>query len=119
VARAPDRRPGDGPGPVRGASGLPAGALCWIDPASAPRWLVPEGFGEVGSVMVTPLPGHGVAAGVLMLRRRTQAAGVRLHLDNRKPPFERLLEVTATLTHLTQPPVPSDIGQESLPGGSA
>ncbi|ANY06310.1 STAS domain-containing protein [Pseudonocardia sp. HH130630-07] len=37
---------------------------------------------------------------LLMVRRRTAAAGVVLHLDNRRPALERLLQVTRTLDHL-------------------
>ena len=40
---------------------------------------------------------------LLMIRRRTDAAGVRLHLDERPPHLERLLEITGTLDHLTAP----------------
>jgi serine phosphatase RsbU (regulator of sigma subunit) len=43
-----------------------------IDPATLPDWLVPDSFaGPVGSVMITPLPGHGVSAGALVLLRHT------------------------------------------------
>ena len=38
---------------------------------------------------------------LLMIRRRTRAAGVELHLDNRVGALERLLRVTNTLEHLT------------------
>ncbi|MEJ8282109.1 STAS domain-containing protein [Pseudonocardia spirodelae] len=38
---------------------------------------------------------------LLMVRRRTRAAGVTLHLDNRTGSLERLLRVTNTLEHLT------------------
>ncbi|MBW4720554.1 PP2C family protein-serine/threonine phosphatase [Saccharothrix obliqua] len=51
--------------------GFPPVPSRWIDPASAPSWLVPPGMGEVGSIVVTPLPGHGVPAGALVLLRRT------------------------------------------------
>ncbi|MET7988946.1 STAS domain-containing protein [Streptomyces sp. NPDC005281] len=37
---------------------------------------------------------------LLMLHRRTAAAGVTLHLDNRTPALNRLLDVTGTLDHL-------------------
>ena len=40
---------------------------------------------------------------LLMIRRRTDAAGVRLHLDERPSGLERLLEITGTLDHLTAP----------------
>lgn len=52
--------------------GFPPVPSRWIDSATLPKWLVPEGFpGPVGSVVITPLPGHGVPAGALVLLRRT------------------------------------------------
>ncbi|WP_415937280.1 STAS domain-containing protein [Streptomyces sp. 039-1] len=39
-------------------------------------------------------------ATVLMLHRRTTAAGVTLFLDNRSPSLERMLDITGTLAHL-------------------
>ncbi|MEH0400752.1 STAS domain-containing protein [[Kitasatospora] papulosa] len=38
---------------------------------------------------------------LLMIGRRTAAAGVRLHLDDRSANLDRLLELTDTLGHLT------------------
>lgn len=49
--------------------GFPPVPSRWIDPVLAPEWLVPEGFGEIGSIMVVPLPGHDVATGALVLLR--------------------------------------------------
>ena len=50
--------------------GFPPVPARWIDPDGLPGWVVPEGFaGPVGSVIVTPLPGHGVPAGALILLR--------------------------------------------------
>ncbi|WP_328557459.1 MULTISPECIES: STAS domain-containing protein [unclassified Streptomyces] len=40
---------------------------------------------------------------LLMIRRRTDAAGVDLRLDERPPGLDRLLEITGTLDHLTAP----------------
>lgn len=40
---------------------------------------------------------------LLMIRRRTDAARVRLHLDQRPPHLERLLQITGTLDYLTAP----------------
>ncbi|MGZ4543448.1 MAG: PP2C family protein-serine/threonine phosphatase [Mycobacteriaceae bacterium] len=52
--------------------GFPPVPSRWIDPATVPDWLMPAGFaGPVGSVVITPLPGHGVPAGALVLLRRT------------------------------------------------
>lgn len=44
---------------------------------------------------------------LLMIRRRTNAAGVVLHLANRSPSLDRLLRVTRTLGHLTDTSVAS------------
>ncbi|MFE4451307.1 SpoIIE family protein phosphatase [Streptomyces sp. NPDC056796] len=64
------------PGLSEALQGFPPVPSRWIDPASLPDWLVPEGFtGAVGSAVVTPLPGHGVPAGVLVLLRGTDCTG--------------------------------------------
>ncbi|MFI6520598.1 PP2C family protein-serine/threonine phosphatase [Spirillospora sp. NPDC050679] len=62
------------PGLPEALRGFPPVPSRWIDPAAAPDWLVPEGFGEVGSLVITPLPGHGVPAGALVLLRRAPRA---------------------------------------------
>ncbi|WP_372348575.1 PP2C family protein-serine/threonine phosphatase [Streptomyces sp. KL116D] len=52
----------------------------WIDPASVPDWAVPEELqdgpvADIGSVVVVPLPGHGLPAGaIILLRRSTETA---------------------------------------------
>ncbi|HEX7304649.1 GAF domain-containing SpoIIE family protein phosphatase [Lentzea sp.] len=48
--------------------GFPPVPSRWIDPAAAPQWLAHG----VTSIVVTPLPGHGVPAGALILMRRDQ-----------------------------------------------
>ncbi|MEU1534014.1 GAF domain-containing SpoIIE family protein phosphatase [Streptomyces fagopyri] len=63
--------PDDVPGLGEALRGFPPVPSRWIDPASAPRWMVPDGFGPVGSIVITPLPGHGVPAGALVLLRKT------------------------------------------------
>ncbi|OIJ68098.1 STAS domain-containing protein [Streptomyces mangrovisoli] len=40
---------------------------------------------------------------LLMIHRRTSAAGVRLHLDHRPDVLERMLRITNVLDHLTAP----------------
>ncbi|WP_455754517.1 SpoIIE family protein phosphatase [Streptomyces prasinus] len=60
------------PGLAEALRGFPPVPSRWIDPAAAPVGRVPEGFGEVGSLVITPLPGHGVPAGALVLFRRAQ-----------------------------------------------
>ncbi|MFJ3439376.1 STAS domain-containing protein [Streptomyces cyaneofuscatus] len=44
---------------------------------------------------------------LLMIGRRTTAAGVQLHLDDRPARLDRLLRLTGTLDHLTAPPPPT------------
>ncbi|MDF6020388.1 SpoIIE family protein phosphatase [Streptomyces sp. JH34] len=62
------------PGLSEALQGFPPVPSRWIDPAFLPDWLIPEGFGgTVGSAAVTPLPGHGVPAGVLVLLRGTDS----------------------------------------------
>jgi serine phosphatase RsbU (regulator of sigma subunit) len=62
------------PGLTEALRGFPPVPSRWIDPGTAPDWLIPEGFGEVGSLAITPLPGHGVPAGALILLRRAKHA---------------------------------------------
>ncbi|MEV7729401.1 SpoIIE family protein phosphatase [Streptomyces sp. NPDC087917] len=69
-----DVDPQEVPGLAEALQGFPPVPSRWIEPASAPAWLVPEGFGPVGSIVVTPLPGHGVPAGALILLRRSGEA---------------------------------------------
>ncbi|MEE1930500.1 PP2C family protein-serine/threonine phosphatase [Streptomyces sp. TRM 70351] len=59
------------PGLAEALQGSPPVPSRWADPSAAPQWLVPGGFGPVGSMVVTPLPGHGAPAGALVLLRRT------------------------------------------------
>ncbi|MFF0076486.1 PP2C family protein-serine/threonine phosphatase [Streptomyces sp. NPDC005494] len=62
--------PSQVPGLSEALQGFPPVPSRWIDPASLPDWLIPDDFtGTVGSAAVTPLPGHGVPAGVLVLLR--------------------------------------------------
>ncbi|NEE14908.1 serine/threonine-protein phosphatase [Streptomyces sp. SID7499] len=68
VSEAPDSVPGL----AEALRGFPPVPSRWIDPATAPDWLIPAGFGEVGSLVITPLPGLGVPAGALILLRRAQ-----------------------------------------------
>ncbi|MEU3186772.1 PP2C family protein-serine/threonine phosphatase [Streptomyces sp. NPDC006923] len=62
--------PADMPGLAEALQGFPPVPSRWIDPDTAPPWLAPGGFGELGSVMITPLPGSGGPAGALILLRR-------------------------------------------------
>ncbi|MBG0816554.1 PP2C family protein-serine/threonine phosphatase [Planomonospora sp. ID82291] len=58
------------PGLAEALAGFPPVPSRWLDPAQAPGWLLPPGFGPAGHLLVTPLPGNGVAAGALVLARR-------------------------------------------------
>ncbi|WP_432743055.1 serine/threonine-protein phosphatase [Streptomyces sp. JH002] len=63
------------PGLAEALQGFPPVPSRWIDPAVLPHWAVPEGLTEpVGSVVITPLPGHGFPAGALILLRRSRHA---------------------------------------------
>ncbi|MFI5805956.1 PP2C family protein-serine/threonine phosphatase [Streptomyces sp. NPDC051561] len=66
--------PDDVPGLGEALRGFPPVPSRWIDPASAPEWMIPEGLGPIGSIVITPLPGHGVPAGVLVLLRKAGTA---------------------------------------------
>ncbi|CAL9352643.1 PP2C family protein-serine/threonine phosphatase [Streptomyces sp. enrichment culture] len=64
------------PGLDEALRGFPPVPARWINPDAVPDWVVPEGFsGPVGSVLVTPLPGHGVPAGALILLRSDTEKG--------------------------------------------
>ncbi len=69
--------PADVPGLAEALQGFPPVPSRWIDPAAAPEWSVPPAFGPVGSLVVTPLPGHGVPAGALVLLRRSARSAFR------------------------------------------
>ncbi|WP_411105325.1 PP2C family protein-serine/threonine phosphatase [Streptomyces sp. cmx-4-9] len=81
----------DVPGLAEALQGFPPVPSRWIDPATAPHWLIPEAFGTVGSIVITPLPGHGVPAGALVLLRR---AG-NDHFSEQEEVFARLFAARA------------------------
>ncbi|MFH9264765.1 PP2C family protein-serine/threonine phosphatase [Streptomyces sp. NPDC017546] len=66
--------PDDVPGLGEALRGFPPVPSRWIDPAAAPAWMVPEELGPVGSIVITPLPGHGTSAGALVLLRKAKTA---------------------------------------------
>ncbi|MFD3437228.1 PP2C family protein-serine/threonine phosphatase [Streptomyces sp. NPDC058685] len=66
--------PDDVPGLGEALRGFPPVPSRWIDPSSAPAWMIPDGFGPIGSIVITPLPGHGVPAGALVLLRKADSA---------------------------------------------
>ncbi|WP_343886475.1 SpoIIE family protein phosphatase, partial [Actinoallomurus spadix] len=64
------------PGLTEALQGFPPTSSRWIDPGGLPSWAVPEEFdGPVGAVVVTPLPGHGIPEGALILLRRGDESG--------------------------------------------
>ncbi|MFF7155636.1 SpoIIE family protein phosphatase [Streptomyces sp. NPDC008139] len=83
--------PDEVPGLGEALRGFPPVPSRWLDPATAPSWLVPEGFGPVGSIVITPLPGHGVSAGALVLLRRSETDA----FTEREEVFARLFAARA------------------------
>jgi serine phosphatase RsbU (regulator of sigma subunit) len=61
---------GEVPGLVEALGGFPPIPSRWLDGAQAPDWLLPDGWGPVGALLVTPLPGNAEPAGALILARR-------------------------------------------------
>jgi len=61
--------PAEVPGLAEALQGFPPVPSRWIDPDAVPGWLAPAGLERGGPVLVTPLPGHGVPAGALVLLR--------------------------------------------------
>ncbi len=71
--RSVDADPGSVSGLSEALRGFPPVPSRWIDAATLPDWLIPTGFPRpVRSVLITPLPGHGVSAGALVLLRHAQ-----------------------------------------------
>ncbi|WP_338692971.1 PP2C family protein-serine/threonine phosphatase [Streptomyces sp. Q6] len=66
------------PGLPEALLGFPPVPSRWIDPALTPAWAIPEDFArdasEIGSVVVVPLPGHGLPAGAIVMMRRSREA---------------------------------------------
>ncbi len=66
----PERVLAEVPGLVEALGGFPPIPSRWLDAAQAPAWLLPEDFGTIGALLVTPLPGNAEPAGALILVRR-------------------------------------------------
>ncbi|MEB3960669.1 serine/threonine-protein phosphatase [Streptomyces kunmingensis] len=70
--------PGELPGLSEALLGFPPVPSRWIDPAQVPEWAIPAEFaaegGRIGSVVVVPLPGHGLPAGAIVMMRHNQEA---------------------------------------------
>ncbi|MET0496225.1 MAG: GAF domain-containing SpoIIE family protein phosphatase [Actinoplanes sp.] len=65
---------GEVPGLEEALGGFPPIPSRWLDASPVPGWLLPEGFGPVGALLVTPLPGNAEPAGALVLARRGPGA---------------------------------------------
>jgi serine phosphatase RsbU (regulator of sigma subunit) len=65
---------GEVPGLEEALGGFPPIPSRWLDASQIPAWLLPEGFGPVGALLVTPLPGNAEPAGALILARRGPGA---------------------------------------------
>ncbi|MFG1646283.1 PP2C family protein-serine/threonine phosphatase [Amycolatopsis sp. NPDC049252] len=87
LAIDPDELPGLG----EALQGFPPVPSRWLDPDTAPGWVLPGEFGPVGSIVVTPLPGHGVPAGALVLLR----SGDRRSFSEQEELFARLFAARA------------------------
>ncbi|MFI0165817.1 PP2C family protein-serine/threonine phosphatase [Streptomyces sp. NPDC017095] len=80
------------PGLAEALQGYPPVPARWTDPAALPGWARPPGFAApAGSVIVAPLPGHGVPAGALILLR---AGGEQAFSDDEEL-FARLFAARA------------------------
>ncbi|WP_239091552.1 PP2C family protein-serine/threonine phosphatase [Streptomyces sp. SID14478] len=70
--------PEEMPGLAEALAGFPPVPSRWIDPDLVPDWALPEQFtagrAQIGSLVVVPLPGHGVPAGAMVLLRHSEEA---------------------------------------------
>lgn len=70
--------PSELPGLSEALLGFPPVPSRWIDPAQVPAWAIPAEFaadgGQIGSVVVVPLPGHGLPAGAIVMMRHSREA---------------------------------------------
>ncbi|MGW1208358.1 SpoIIE family protein phosphatase [Streptomyces sp. NPDC002499] len=84
--------PADLPGLGEALQGFPPVPSRWIDPTALPVWALPDSCeASIGSVVVTPLPGHGVPAGALILLRATD----RPQFNENEEIFTRLFAARA------------------------
>ncbi len=72
--RLRERLIGEVPGLAEALGGFPPLPSRWLDASQVPGWLLPEGFGPIGALLVTPLPGNAEPAGALILARRGEQA---------------------------------------------
>jgi hypothetical protein len=65
----PESRLAEVPGLAEALGGFPPIPSRWLDATQVPDWLLPDDFGPVGGLLVTPLPGNAEPAGALILAR--------------------------------------------------
>jgi hypothetical protein len=70
----PESQIAEVPGLAEALGGFPPIPSKWLDATQVPAWLLPETFGPVGGLLVTPLPGNAEPAGALILARTGPAA---------------------------------------------
>ncbi|MFE7775264.1 PP2C family protein-serine/threonine phosphatase [Streptomyces sp. NPDC057445] len=108
------------PGLVEALQGFPPVPSRWTDPAEVPDWAIPDGFtGPVGAVSITPLPGHGVPAGAIVLLRGGRTTG----FSESEDVFARLFAaragaaLSAARMYAEQADITSKLMRELLPPG--
>ncbi|WP_432075269.1 STAS domain-containing protein [Streptomyces wuyuanensis] len=101
----------DGDLDVDSADDLIEAARACLDADRSPRLL------RLDCEKLTLCDSTGLAA-LLMIHRIATAAGVRLRLDHRPEPLERLLELTGTLGHFTAADAGEAAAQVSVEHGA-
>jgi hypothetical protein len=106
------------PGLAEALQGYPPVPARWLNPDDIPEWLIPDGFpGPVGSVIVAPLPGHGIPAGALVLLR----SGAETAFTEGEEGFARLFAaragaaLSAARLYAEQAAITSTLMRELLP----
>ncbi|WP_373430790.1 SpoIIE family protein phosphatase [Streptomyces sp. B3I8] len=106
------------PGLAEALQGYPPVPARRLNPDDIPDWLIPDGFVRpIGSVIVTPLPGHGVPAGALVLLR----SGTETAFTEGEEVFARLFAaragaaLSAARLYAEQTAITSTLMRELLP----
>ncbi|MYS23541.1 Stage II sporulation protein E (SpoIIE) [Streptomyces sp. DvalAA-14] len=117
VSRKAPGDPAQVPGLAEALRCFPPVAARRIDPAAAPDWVVPDGFGPVGSMVISPLPGQGGPAGALILLHRAANAAS----DGTEETFTRLFAgragaaMSAARLHTEQTSITETLMRELMP----
>ncbi|NKQ58615.1 SpoIIE family protein phosphatase [Amycolatopsis sp. K13G38] len=123
--------PAEVAGLAEALQGFPPVPSRWLDPGGAPAWLLGEGGAGTGSIVVTPLPGHGTPAGVLVLLRDSAESAfppgeesfARLFASRAGAAisaarmFAQQTTITETLMRDLLPPAVSEVGGVEFAGG--